>query len=70
MSTPYVVTLPSAVRGGGRLVGVVITNIIRMVPHDKNEEATVLFMHDRSATIVDMPIDEVRDHINNFLDGE
>ncbi len=70
MSTPYVVTFPSSIRGGGRLVGVVITNVVRMVPHDKNEDVTVLFMIDKSATIVDLPIEQVRDHINTFLDGE
>jgi hypothetical protein len=70
MSTPYVVTFPASRRSGVEFVGVVITNIIRMVPHDKNPEATVMFMIDRSATIVDMPIEQVRDHINNFLDGE
>jgi hypothetical protein len=67
MSRPYVITFPSSVREGGGRVGVVITNIIRIVPHEKNPETSILFMVDRSATLVDMTIDQVRDAINTFL---
>jgi hypothetical protein len=67
MSRPYVITFPSSVREGHGRVGVVITNIIRIVPHEKNPETSILFMVDRSATLVDMTIDQVRDSINTFL---
>jgi len=67
MSIPYVINFPSSVREDDGLVGVVITNIIRIVPHEKNPKTSILFMCDRSATMVDLTIDQVRDAINTFL---
>jgi hypothetical protein len=67
MSIPYIINFPSSVREDDGRVGVVITNIIRIVPHERNPDTSILFMCDRSATMVDLTIDQVRDAINTFL---
>ena len=63
---PYAISLPY----NNNTVGVVITNILNMLPHRDNPNKTVIHLVGGGYAFADLTVTEIVEIINQTVDGE